>query len=122
MDLVKEVYRVSKSFPSEEKYGLVSQIRRAAVSVPANVAEGYGLGSPAAYCRHLRIAKGSTNELETLLILSRELGYCVDTAQLEQASAQVGAMLTSLIRKVEGNVVREIEALYNEPDERFREE
>ncbi len=118
MNLCVQIYEITKSFPSEEKYGLVSQMRRAAVSVPSNVAEGYGQVSVGAYARHLRIAKGSNNELETMLILSRELGYLEESSKLESSTAHVGSLLTGLIRSVEGNVVREIDALYGEEETR----
>ncbi|HBL76315.1 MAG: four helix bundle protein [Bacteroidetes bacterium GWF2_42_66] len=73
--LVKAVYRISKQLPKEELYGLTSQIRRAAVSIPANIAEGAGRGTDRDFCHFLDIARGSLFELETLLILSNDLEY-----------------------------------------------
>ncbi len=99
-ELVKSVYKVSSLFPQEERYGLSQQIRRAAVSVPSNIAEGYGRGSTAEYLRFLRIARGSLYEIETQLILSRNLDFCDDN-QYQSISAQIvecSKMLQGLIK------------------------
>ena len=72
---VKAVYTISKKLPKEELYGLTSQIRRAAVSIPANIAEGAGRGTDHDFCHFLDIAKGSLFELDTLLILANDLEY-----------------------------------------------
>lgn len=72
--LTKEVYTLTKAFPSSEKYGLISQMRRAAVSVPSNLAEGYNRSSRGEYRQFCSIALGSANELETQLLLARDLG------------------------------------------------
>ena len=114
MDLVVELYRVTASFPDEEKFGLTSQIRRAAVSVPANIAEGYGRRTPRSYSHFLRIAKGSVNELETLLIVATELGFLEKVDPLLERTAKIGSMLSNLATKVEGNIVQEISAMYRE--------
>ena len=74
-ELVLLIYRMTGSFPKEEIYGLTSQIRRAAVSIPSNIAEGYMRGSKE-YVQFLKIALGSAAELETQLSLSKDLGYC----------------------------------------------
>jgi four helix bundle protein len=74
MDLAVECYALTKEFPKEEIYGLVSQIRRAFVSIAANIAEGYGREAAGAYVHHLKIAQGSLKELETHLILSTRAG------------------------------------------------
>ncbi|MDP1677631.1 MAG: four helix bundle protein [Bacteroidota bacterium] len=73
--LVKEVYVVSNDFPKEELYGITSQLRRAAVSIPTNIAEGSGRGSDADFKRFLQIAFGSTSEVEYLIFLSKELQF-----------------------------------------------
>jgi four helix bundle protein len=75
MDMVAEVYRVSREWPTEELYGLTSQLRRAAVSVPANFAEGRGRGGSTEYSRFLTIAYGSLCELETHLYIAQRLAY-----------------------------------------------
>ena len=73
--LCLEIYRITGRFPGEEKYGLTSQIRRAAVSVPSNIAEGYGRRTTREYIRSLYLAYGSNCELETQVLLSSDLGY-----------------------------------------------
>ena len=75
MALVKEVYRLVRFLPAEERYALSDQLRRAAVSIPSNIAEGYGRLSPNAYIHFLRIARGSKFELETQLLICVEIGY-----------------------------------------------
>lgn len=74
-ELALEIYKFSKAFPKEEIYGLTSQMRRAAVSIPANIAEGYERKNRKEYLQFLYIAKGSTGEVETYLSLARDLGY-----------------------------------------------
>jgi len=76
--LVKEVYLITRKFPSEETYGIISQIRRSAVSIPANIAEGCGRNSDNEFNRFLDIANGSAFELETLFTLSCDLEYVTD--------------------------------------------
>ena len=104
MDLVEEVYRVSKSFPREEIYGLTSQIRRAAVSVPSNIAEGQGRRTTGDFLRHLSIAYGSLREVETQILISVRLQYLSqsNTDNLMQRAGEVGRLLnglmTSLVR------------------------
>ena len=73
--LVKSVYKISRKLPKEELYGLTSQIRRAVVSIPANIAEGAGRGTDRDFCHFLDIARGSLFELDTLLILANDLEY-----------------------------------------------
>jgi len=103
MDLAVECYELTKSFPREEVYGLVSQIRRAAGSVAANIAEGYGRNTTGSYVHHLKIAQGSLKELETHLILSSRVGI-VSSAKLGpamQSSEDIGKMLRSLVRSLQ---------------------
>jgi four helix bundle protein len=75
MRLAKEIYKISANFPESEKFGLVSQLRRSAVSVASNIAEGYARGSRQDYIRFLRMARGSLAETETQVLLAGELGY-----------------------------------------------
>ncbi len=79
MDLAENVYSVSILFPKSETYGLVSQLRRAAVSIPSNIAEGQGRYSDADFARFLSIANGSIKEVETQLLLAVRLNYIQDT-------------------------------------------
>jgi four helix bundle protein len=100
IDLVVEIYRISRLFPKSEVYGLASQMQRAAVSVPSNIAEGQCLKQTAAYLRHLSIASGSLAELETQIEIADRLGYLPhsDRALARQAS-EVGMMLSALRNK-----------------------
>ncbi len=99
MALVTQVYSLTKKFPKEETYGLTSQIRRAAVSVPSNLAEGHAMKSTIHYLKFIYIARGSLAELETQLMIATNLGYA-DEPELQQMIVEVvvtGKMLNSLI-------------------------
>ena len=93
MGIAKQVYLLTRGFPKEEMYGLSSQMRRAAVSIPANIAEGHSRDSTKEYLRHLSIAQGSLAELETFFMLAQELDYA-------KPSAMAG-LLNNAPRKVE---------------------
>jgi len=103
MDPAAEVYRLTRDWPKDELYGLTSQARRAAASVPANVAEGYGRQSTASYSNFLKIARGSLKELETHLLLAERVGVAGnDSASAVLLSAEeLGRMLGGLIRSVD---------------------
>ncbi|MBW6511066.1 MAG: four helix bundle protein [Desulfuromonadaceae bacterium] len=75
LDLVEMVYQATKVFPKEELYGLTNQLRRAAISIPSNIAEGHARSSTAEFLRFLSIAKGSLGEIETQLLIAQRLGY-----------------------------------------------
>ena len=101
--LCLNIYKITKGFSKEEKYGLTSQIRRAAVSVPSNIAEGYGRKTTPEYIRSLYIAYGSNCELETQILLAGDLGY-IKSAQLKEVQkdlAEVERMLKALIKSLE---------------------
>lgn len=100
--VVKQVYRVTESFPVCERWGLTDQVRRSAVSVPANIAEGAGRNGDAEFARFLRIAMGSANETEYHLFLARDLGYLPATVAepLERDVSEVKRMLTNLIVRI----------------------
>ena len=93
VSLALNVYRLTSSFPREERYGVTAQIRRAAVSVSCNIAEGYGRASRGEYLNQLSVARGSANEVETLLIISQQLGYAT-----EQGSATIVSDLDGIMR------------------------
>ena len=99
---VTETNKTTRRFSADERFGLTSQIRRSVTSVPANIAEGWGRGSTKEYDQFLIVARGSLLELETHLIVSRNLGYLgrgeLDAA--EQQIGEIGRMLNSLIRSL----------------------
>lgn len=103
MDLARTVYRLTASFPADERFGLVSQMRRAAVSIPSNIAEGFGRGRGIDNRRFLRMARGSLFELETQLELATELGFA--TADLAAKTCELvnecGRVLAGLMKKLE---------------------
>jgi four helix bundle protein len=101
INLVTLVYKITNQFPKEEIYGLTSQMRRAAVSIPSNIAEGHGRFSDKELIRFLFISLGSSAELETQLILANNLGFLneVDFEQLQELNNEVIRMLSALIRK-----------------------
>ena len=102
IELVNEIYKVTKHFPKEELYGLTSQIRRAAISIPANIAEGWGRGTTKNYIQFLEISRGSLYELETLIIISTNQSF-VDQDKCNEISIkinEIGRMLNALITKL----------------------
>ena len=103
MELAQRVYQVSEAFPARERLGLTAQVRRSAVSVPSNVAEGYGRRSRGDYVRFLHVADGSCNEVETQLLLAQRLGFAKDGA-LDEAVAlarEEQRILRGLIRALQ---------------------
>ena len=98
MDLVVAVYRATRSFPKEELYGLVSQLRRAAVSVPSNLAEGYGRNSTRELHQFIGLARGSLAEVETQLEIARRLEFlpCGQAHELLERVAELGRILAGL--------------------------
>ncbi len=107
LDLAILIYRLSEGFPKTEVYGLTSQVRRASVSIPSNIAEGYGRGSRREYLQFLSIAQGSLKELETQTILAQRLNYAT-AAQADRILSEseiIGKMLGSLIRSLRPRTV-----------------
>lgn len=96
MDLVVLVYNLMLKLPSEEKFGIISQIKRSAVSIPSNIAEGAGRSSTREFIRFLDIATGSLSELETQLILVYRLGYCKEEEILSENIKGINQMLFRL--------------------------
>jgi four helix bundle protein len=103
MDLAEACYLLTRRFPKDELFGMTSQIRRAASSVPANIAEGYGRESKGEYVQFLRVAQGSLKELETHLTLSRRVGLMSEseTKKVLEECDHLGRMLHRLIRSLQ---------------------
>ena len=95
--LVKATYEVTETYPKDERFSLVSQMRRAAVSVPGNIAEGAARNSEKEFLRFLTIARGSLSELETYLVISRQLGYVDKTEEIDALMDRVFRLLAGLI-------------------------
>ena len=104
MALARSVYAVSASWPPEERFGLTSQVRRAAVSVPANIAEGSGRSGSREFRHGLSMAHGSLCELETQMLIGIDLGLCEPGSgkQVMDQAAEVGRIIRGLIRKLDG--------------------
>src|SRR5258708_7421083 len=102
MGFVGGVYRFTRHFPPDQAYCLTNHLRRAAVSVPSNIAEGQGRGAGAEFAHHLRIANGSRQEVETQLFIAARLNY-IDSDKLEAIlviSGEVGRLLSGLLKSV----------------------
>ena len=102
MLMVKDIYRITQRFPREEIYGLTSQIRRAAVSIPSNIAEGQARAGRAEFPNFLSIARGSLAEVETQLLIAADLQYLTadDLSAVLSVHTEIGKMLNSLMNKL----------------------
>lgn len=102
VDLVTEIYKATAVFPKEELYGLTSQIRRSAISIPSNIAEGHSRRSTNDYLQFLKIARGSSAELETQLIISKNLNYLnpENFQILIEKTSEISKMLNAVITKL----------------------
>ena len=103
IELVNNVYKATKKFPKDELYCLTSQIRRSAISIPANIAEGWGRGTTKNYLQFLDIARGSLFELDTLIIIANNQEYLKteNCSEIENKINEIGRMLNALITKLE---------------------
>ena len=100
--LARRVYEITSCYPEDERFGLVSQMRRSSVSIPSNIAEGYGRETDREHSHFLFISLGSSNELETQLILSQSFGFIneADYQEITDLNSEVNKMLSSLIYKL----------------------
>lgn len=101
--LVKEIYILTGNFPQNEIYGLISQMRRAAVSIPSNIAEGYSRKNIKEYLQFLRISYGSGAELETQIIITKDLYKSIDYSPAEILLEEALKMLNTMMQKLENN-------------------
>ena len=100
MDLVDEIYQLTNNFPGAEKFGLTSQMRRSAISVPSNIAEGAARNSDAEFAHFLNIAKGSLSELETQVIISKRQNFVPDISEIIDLIEKVSSQLSGLYKHV----------------------
>lgn len=104
--LVKDIYLITEKFPGSKKFGIISQLRRAAVSIPTNIAEGSARNTKKEFIQFLYISSGSISEIETLLIISKELDF-IKTEELKTLISKLGrisALLSGLIKKLQRSV------------------
>jgi len=107
INFVTRIYEETKSFPKEEIYGLVSQLRRAAVSIPSNIAEGAARNTDKEYARFLFIARASASEIETQLIIAENLNFNTNKEgnyQLRKELLEISKMLTALINRIQQRI------------------
>lgn len=104
IDFVEKVYSISRLFPKEEVYGLTSQIRRAAVSIPSNIAEGSSRNGTKEFIQFLYVALGSASEVETQLIIAKRLGFVDEIEMIMQEIIMIKKMLNGLISHLKGKI------------------
>ncbi|MDO9000540.1 four helix bundle protein [Sediminibacterium sp.] len=113
--LVTNIYKLTNSFPSEERFGLASQLNRAAVSIPSNIAEGWGRELPKNYLQFLRVSRGSLMEVETMILISKNLNFISEKEYLEINTniEEVGKILQGLIKSVQQKtkLIQEVQPL-----------
>ncbi len=100
MTLIKKIYSITASFPENEKFGLTSQMRRSSVSIPSNIAEGWGRVSRKNYIQFLRVSRGSLFELETQILITKDLNYIKESEEIESLIVEISKMLNALIKKL----------------------
>ena len=103
--LVKDIYQLTATFPQQENYALTSQMRRAAISVPSNIAEGAGRTGDKEFLKFLSVARGSLSELETQLIIAKELAYLPDDAEIAARIDKIFGLLGGLMKSIQSRNV-----------------
>jgi len=103
MNLVEHIYEVTKQFPDDERFGLISQMRRCAVSVPSNIAEGQARNTQGEFLQFLGIARGSIAELNTQVLIAERLGYLKHATTTTSLTEEVGRILSGLIKSLRTN-------------------
>ena len=101
MDFVSSIYKITKGFPDDEKFGLTSQMRRAAISIPSNIAEGAARKNTKEYIQFLYYSLGSASEIETQLDLAERLGFWKQTGTMQEQIHYIISMLTGLIKSLQ---------------------
>jgi len=104
VDMVARIYSETKGWPKEEIYGLISQIRRAAVSIPSNIAEGAGRAGQKEFSRFLSIAMGSLAEVETQIVIAERLGFMTDASELDRGLQEMRRMIVGLKKSLESTL------------------
>lgn len=106
MSLVKDIYQITSSFPKEEIYALTSQMRRAAVSIPSNIAEGAARTGDKEFLQFLSISRGSLSELETQLIIAKELGYMLELQDIMERIDGLFGLLGGLMKSLRARIMK----------------
>ena len=104
IDFVVSIYRLTKSFPSDEKFGLISQLRRAAVSIPSNIAEGAARKNTKEFIQFLYHSLGSASEIETQIELAKRLNFIDNTKEIDKALHEIIYLLTALIKSLKNKL------------------
>jgi len=104
--LVTDVYALTKTFPADERFGIISQLNRAVISIPSNIAEGWGRELSKNYLQFLRISRGSLMEAETIILISKNLNYVSekDFTEINRKIEEVGKILTGLIKSIQQKI------------------
>ncbi len=106
MEMTKAIYQTTQHFPKREMYGMSDQLRRASVSVPANISEGWGRNTPRSYVHFLQVAKGSVSEVETIFLIAHDMGY-VDPKRFEEVIEKIRT-----VNKVLNGMIRTLKRKY----------
>ncbi len=107
IQLVTEIYALTKTFPTDERFGIVAQINRAVISIPSNIAEGWGRELSKNYLQFLRVSRGSLMEVETMILISKNLNYIneKDFIEMNKKIEEVGKILQGLIKSVQQKII-----------------